>query len=161
MKLKPIKTLYDYKEAQKYLKSIFHSDLTEEESNDIEILSVLMENFERRGEPIKEEIIIEPLIDYIYDMIKSVSKQERMNLIARCLKLGEEFGELSAEVLKLSGLKNTKDYRDVIKEKILLESTDCLIMIFDIMTYMGFTKDQICNMSEKQINKWLSKIEIK
>jgi hypothetical protein len=29
------------------------------------------------------------------------------------------------------------------------------------MTQMGFTKEQICNMSEKQVNKWLKNIEIK
>jgi hypothetical protein len=34
-------------------------------------------------------------------------------------------------------------------------------MIFDIMTQMGFTKEQICDMSEKQVNKWLKNIEIK
>jgi hypothetical protein len=26
---------------------------------------------------------------------------------------------------------------------------------------MGFTREQICNMSEKQVNKWLKNIEIK
>ena len=49
MKLKPIKTLYDYKEAQKYLESIFHAELTEDESNNVAILEILMEEFERKG----------------------------------------------------------------------------------------------------------------
>ena len=31
MKIKPIKTIYDYNQAQKYLESIFHNELTEEE----------------------------------------------------------------------------------------------------------------------------------
>jgi hypothetical protein len=35
MKIKPIKTLYDYNQAQKYLESIFHKELTEDESNDV------------------------------------------------------------------------------------------------------------------------------
>mgnify|MGYP000220780672 CR=1 FL=1 len=66
MKIKPIRNLYDYNEAQKYLESIFHSELTEEESNDVAILEILIEEFERitkypvlvntsfnvRGEPI-------------------------------------------------------------------------------------------------------------
>jgi hypothetical protein len=40
MKLKPIKTIYDYNQAQKYLESIFHSELTEEEANNVSILEV-------------------------------------------------------------------------------------------------------------------------
>ena len=35
MTLKPIKSYYDYKQAQKYLESVFHNELTKEESNDL------------------------------------------------------------------------------------------------------------------------------
>lgn len=161
MKLKPIKTVYDYDQAQKYLESIFHNELTEDEANDVAILEVLIENFERQGNVKKEEIISEPLMDYVYDLVKDASKYEKEGLLERCLKLGEEYGELSAEVLKLAGYKRSKETEETIKYNILLESTDCLIMTFDIMTQMGFTKDQICEMAEKQINKWLKNIEIK
>ena len=44
-------------------------------------------------------------------------------------------------------------------EKALLESVDSLIMIFDIMIKLGFTKDQIVEMAEKQVNKWLNYIK--
>ena len=47
MKIKPIKTIYDYNQAQKYLESIFHNELTEEEANDVAVLEILIENFER------------------------------------------------------------------------------------------------------------------
>lgn len=161
MKIKPIRTLYDYNQAQSYLESIFHSELTEEESNNVAVLEILMEEFERKGKPSKEEIVTEPLIDYVYDLVTNASKYEKHGLLERGLKLGEEYGELSAEILKLKGYKRTTEDESKINYNILLESTDCLIMIFDIMTNMGFTKEQICDMSEKQVNKWLKNIEIK
>jgi hypothetical protein len=161
MKIKPIRTLYDYNQAQKYLESIFHSELNEEESNNVEILEILMEEFERKGNPTKEDITTEPLIDYVYDLVTNASKYEKHGLLERGLKLGEEYGELSAEILKLIEYKRSNESKEKIKENILLESTDCLIMIFDIMTNMGFTKEQICDMAEHQVNKWLTNIEIK
>lgn len=161
MKIKPIRTLYDYNQAQSYLESIFHSELTEEESNNVAILEILMEEFERKGKVSKEDLVVEPLIDYVYDLVTNASQYEEEGLLERGLKLGEEYGELSAEILKLSGYKRTTEDKDRINYNILLESTDCLIMIFDIMTKMGFTKEQICDMSEKQVNKWLKNIEIK
>mgnify|MGYP001229519025 CR=1 FL=1 len=161
MKLKPIKTLYDYNQAQKYLESIFHAELTEDESNNVAILEILMEEFERKGKVSKEDLVVEPLIDYVYDLVTNASQYEEEGLLERGLKLGEEYGELSAEILKFVGYKRSLETKEQINYNILLESTDCLIMIFDIMTQMGFKKEQICNMAERQVNKWITNIEIK
>jgi hypothetical protein len=161
MKIKPIKTLYDYNQALKYLESIFHKELTEDESNDVAVLEILMEEYERKGKVSKEDLVVEPLIDYVFDLVSNASQYEEEGILERGLKLGEEYGELSAEILKLKGYKRTTEDEGRIHYNILLESTDCLIMIFDIMTQMGFTKEQICNMAEKQVNKWLKNIEIK
>ena len=161
MKIKPIKTIYDYNQAQKYLESIFHNELTEEEANDVAVLEILIENFERQGKPSKENLEVEPLIDYVFDLVTNASQYEKHGLIERGLKLGEEYGELSAEILKLAGYKRSSETKEEINNNILLESTDCLIMIFDIMTQMGFKKEQICGMAERQVNKWITNIEIK
>ena len=161
MKIKPIKTIYDYNQAQKYLESIFHNELTEEEANDVAVLEVLIENFERQGRPSKENLDVEPLIDYVFDLVTNASQYEEKGLLERGLKLGEEYGELSAEILKLAGYKRSSETKEEINNNILLESTDCLIMIFDIMTQMGFKKEQICGMAERQVNKWITNIEIK
>ena len=161
MKIKPIKTIYDYEQAQKYLESVFHKELTEEESNDVEVIEVLIEDFERKGEVTKECISTEPLIDYVYDLVMNASKFENPGLLERGLKLGEEYGELSAEILKLIEYKRTNESKEDIRKNILLESTDCLIMVFDIMSQMGFTKEEICDMSESQVNKWMKNIEMK
>lgn len=161
MKIKPIKNLYDYEQAQNYLESVFHKELSEDESNDVAILEILIEEFERKGKMSNDNVALEPLIDYVYDLVNNASKYENPGLLERGLKLGEEYGELSAEILKLIGYKRTNESKEVIEKNILLESTDCLIMIFDIMSQMGFTKEQICDMSESQVNKWMKNIEIK
>ena len=160
MELKPITNQYDYQQAQKYLESIHRVELSKEESNKVSILTVLIEEFERKSKPVEEEIISETLIDYVFDLVINASKYEKHGLIERGLKLGEEYGELSAEILKLKGYKKTTEDEGRINYNILLESTDCLIMIFDIMANMGFTKEQICDMAEKQVNKWLSGIKM-
>lgn len=161
MRIKPIKNLYDYQEAQNYIESVFHAELSEEESDNVAVLEVLMEEFERKGEIQKENVIFEPLIDYVFDLVTNASKFESPGLIERGLKLGEEYGELSAEILKLIEYKKTNQDKETIKKNILLESTDCLIMIFDIMAQMGFKKEDICEMAESQVNKWMKNIEIK
>ena len=56
MKIKPIKNLYDYQQAQKYLESVFHKELSDEESNNVAILEILIEDFERKGEMEKENV---------------------------------------------------------------------------------------------------------
>ncbi len=158
--LKPIRSHEDYTEAQKQLESIFHSDLDSDEGNKAEILSILIENYERKMNPSIDDINIDPLIDYVYELVKSTSdivKSEKYGIVERGLKLSEETGELAAEILKLVGFKNCDESKEQIKENMLLESVDCLIMVFDIMTHIGYTKQQIIDMSEKQVNKWLSK----
>ena len=160
MELKPITNQYDYQKAQKYLESIHGIELSKEESNKVSILTVLIEDFERKSKPVEEEIVSETLIDYVFDLVINASKYEKHGLIERGLKLGEEYGELSAEILKLKGYKRTTEDEGRINYNILLESTDCLIMIFDIMAHMKFSKEQICDMAEKQINKWLSGIKM-
>jgi len=159
--LKPIKSLEDYKEAQEQLESLFNAELDSEEGNKAEILTILIEDYERKMEPIPEESDLEPQIDYVFEIVKGVSELESKGNMERCLKLGEEYGELSAEFLKLSGYKRSDLSESQIRQNILLESTDCLIMILDIMSNMGFTKREIVEMAEKQVNKWLNNIDKK
>ena len=161
--LKPIRNYSDYLEAQKQLESIFHSDLDSEEGQKAEILSILIESYERKMNPPIEEIKdinIEPLIDCVYDLVENTSNLEsdEFGITERGLKLNEEVGELSAEILKLVGYKRSGLNKDEIRKEILKESVDCLIMVFDIMSFMGFTKQEIVEMSEEKINKWLNDI---
>lgn len=160
MELKPITNKHDYNLTQKYLESIHGNELSEDESDKVSIMTILLEDFERKSKTVEDEVIPETLIDYVFDLVINASKYEKHGLIERGLKLGEEYGELSAEILKLKGYKRTTEDEVKINYNILLESTDCLIMIFDIMAHMKFSKEQICDMAEKQINKWLSGIKM-
>lgn len=160
MKLKPINNLHDYNQVKKYLESVSNTKLNEEESANVSIFRVLIEEYERKNKTVtNKKIITEELIDNAFESVKSVSKYENDGIMERILKLGEEYGELSAEVLKLYKYKRTSESKEKIINNILLESTDCMIMIFDIMIKMGFTKNEICSMTENQVNKWLSQIK--
>lgn len=164
MKIKPIHSEEDYQEALNQLESIFHAELGTEEGDQAEILSILIEKYEDQHYPIPKPDIkdkdLEVDFNYVYELVKEATTVENKGTLAeKGLKLNEEVGELSAELLKLVEYKYTTDSREVIMEKALLESVDSLIMIFDIMIKLGFTKDQIVDMSEKQINKWLNYIK--
>jgi HTH-type transcriptional regulator/antitoxin HigA len=159
MKLKPIKNIKDYKSALKHLDQMSSKELTEEESNEIQILSILIEDFERKSTP-EEKTEQESQLDYIFDLITTSSQYEKHGLLERGLKLGEEYGELAAEILKLKEYKRTLESKDQIKQNILLEATDCLIMVCDILTHMNFTKEEIVDMAERQISKWISGIKM-
>jgi hypothetical protein len=98
--------------------------------------------------------------DLIYDLVRKHSEMEsRGGLLERGLKLSEESGELSAEILKSIGFKYHKNTPDEIRQGILLESIDCLIMVFDILNFGGYSKEEILKMAESQLAKWKKQIE--
>lgn len=101
-------------------------------------------------------------IDYIYDLVKNACEKESgINIVDKGLKLSEEVGELAAEILKLRGIKFSELDEDEIKKRILLESCDVLIMIFSIMDEMNFSKEEITEMTESQIQKWINSLRVK
>ena len=159
MELKPIKNIQDYKKAIKWIDTMSSKEITDEESNKIQILSILIEDYERKTSG-EEKPETESQMDYIFDLVSTSTKYEKHGILERGLKLGEEYGELAAEILKLKEYKRTLESKDQIKNNILLEATDCLIMVYDILINMGFTKSEIVDMSEKQISKWISGISM-
>ena len=160
MNIKPIRTNEDYKNALNQLESVFHAELNTEEGEKAEILSILIENYESKNFPIDDPLDIDYSFDYIYDLVKNACQLERpVSIAEKGLKLTEEVGELAAELLKLTGYKHTNDTKEEAIQKSLLESTDTMIMIFAIMIQLGFTKQQIVEMTESQVDKWLSYIK--
>jgi len=160
MKLKPIKTKEDYQKFNQYLDSLYGVELTEDQTNEILIIQQLLEHYEQNSmskvslvEESKEDF------DYIYELIQNVSELEGYGLIERVCKLQEEVGELSAETLKMIGFKNSNLTKEQIKENILLESVDCLIMSMDILSTQGYSKDEIIKMADSQINKWVNNLK--
>lgn len=93
--------------------------------------------------------------DLIYDLIRSASESDdKGTLVERGLKLSEEVGELAAEILKSVDYKYHKNTPDEIRTGILLESVDCMIMVFDILNKAGYSKSDIMTMTLSQLNKW-------
>jgi hypothetical protein len=169
MDITPIKTEEKYKEYLEYLESIFHMDLTEEESERVEIIEILIEDYEKKinlsipNENVESNDKLFPTgLEYIFNLVKETSMLEgEVSLVTKGLKLSEEQGELSAEILKLVGYKFNKyeESNEKIMNNLLLEGTDCIIVVFDILSKLGFTVPQIIEMSEIQINKWLNQIK--
>ena len=160
MKLQPIKTKEDYKKFNQYLDSLYGVELTENQTNEILIIQQLLDHYEQNNMSkvsLREES--KENFDYIYELIQNVSELEGYGLIERVCKLQEEVGELSAETLKIIGFKNSNLTKEQIKENILLESVDCLIMSMDILSTQGYSKDEIIKMADSQINKWINNLK--
>jgi hypothetical protein len=161
MKITPIKTIEEYKNFSKYLDSLYGIELDSEKANEVLIIQQLLEHYEQNNISKVSENNFDTSedLDYIYDLIKNVSKFEGYGLIERVCKLQEEVGELSAEALKSIGFKKNKLSSEEIRKNILLEAVDCLIMSMDILSHQKFSKKEIIEMVDSQIEKWLNNLK--
>lgn len=160
MQIKPIRNEKDYQLALKELESIFHAELNSEDGNKAEILAILIEDYENKNYPTTNSTEFDYSFDYLYDLVKNACDLEKqVTLAEKGLKLTEEVGELSAELLKITGYKYTTDTKEQAIQKALLESCDVLIMIFGLMIQLGYTKQQIVEMTESQVDKWLKYVK--
>lgn len=160
MKISPIKSKEDYLKYTKYLDSLYGVELSDEQTNDILVIQQLIDYWEQNNlSKVKlEDDFTDEDFDYIFELIKNVTSIQGYGLTERVIKLQEEVGELSAEVLKLKGFKNSELSKEEIKNNILLETVDCLIMSMDILNYGKFQKKDIIEVADKQIEKWLSQL---
>lgn len=156
MKITPIKTIEEYKNFSKYLDSLYGIELDSEKANEVLIIQQLLEHYEQNN---ISKVSENNFDDYIYDLIKNVSKFEGYGLIERVCKLQEEVGELSAEALKSIGFKKNKLSTEEIRKNILLEAVDCLIMSMDVLSNQKFSKKEIIEMADSQIEKWLNNLK--
>jgi NTP pyrophosphatase (non-canonical NTP hydrolase) len=161
MNIIPIKTREQYYTYTKYLDSLYGVELDEIQTNEVLIIQQLLEHYEQNNlSKVGEDFDTTEDLDYIYELIQNVSSLEKFGLLERVCKLQEEVGELSAEVLKQIGFKSHDLTLDKIRENILLESVDCLIMSLDILSQQGFSKKEIIDKANSQIEKWISNIKI-
>jgi phosphoribosyl-ATP pyrophosphohydrolase len=93
------------------------------------------------------------MIEQLYEQIKLLNQKEPKDLIAKGLKLCEESGELAAEILKLKGLKSTREVRSTINRNIVLEGADCLFILFQILSENNVSISAIENALKNKINK--------
>jgi hypothetical protein len=160
MNIIPIKTREQYYTYTKYLDSLYGIELDEIQTNEVLIIQQLLEHYEQNNlSKVGEDFDNSEDLDYIYELIQNVSSLEKFGLLERVCKLQEEVGELSAEVLKQIGFKHHNETIDKIRENILLEAVDCLIMSMDILSQQGFSKKEIIDKANSQIKKWISNIK--
>jgi len=160
MKITPINSKEDYLKYTNYLDGLYGVELNEEQTNNILVIQQLVDYWEQNNlskVKLDDDFTNEDL-DYIFDLVKNVSSAQGYGLSERVIKLQEEVGELSAEVLKLRGFKKSDLSKDEIRNNILLETVDCLIISMDILSHEKFQKKEIIEIADKQIEKWLSQL---
>jgi len=86
------------------------------------------------------------------------SLKEPKTLDERFIKLNEEVGEIAVAILNFRGLKNTTQTKKEIKENILEEICDSLIVLISMASSHKFTENQIHKMIDKKLDKWKAKL---
>ena len=87
--------------------------------------------------------------------VRKVSKLEKRSLLARGLKLNEEAGELSAEILKFLGEKGKKGKtKEEVLDHLRLEAVDVWLMAADILCHTDTSDKQITEIMNSQLAKW-------
>ena len=84
--------------------------------------------------------------------------QTEKEILTKTVKLNEEVGELSAEILKLINYKHHNNTEEQIRQNLLEEAADSIIQVFDILADLKYTKEELIEASEKKIDKWLNQI---
>jgi NTP pyrophosphatase (non-canonical NTP hydrolase) len=102
-----------------------------------------------------------PDINKVFDAIQEVSSKQdekcsdkKTLLLQRTLKMTEEIGEFTAEVLKLDGFKSTTESPVVTRKKLQQEAIDVFIMSVDLLKASGVTKEFLQEYAEEQLLKW-------
>lgn len=86
--------------------------------------------------------------------VVKVSRLEKKSLSRRGLKLNEEAGELSAEILKYLGEKGSDKPKSEILKDLHLEAVDVMLMAMDILVRTGAKDKDITKIMNKQLDKW-------
>jgi NTP pyrophosphatase (non-canonical NTP hydrolase) len=96
----------------------------------------------------------------VFRKMKSLNKIEKKTIIEKALKLNEETGELSAEILKLKGFKgsNGKNYNQV-KNEAVLEVADIMIVLMSICVDLEISVTDILKSCDKKIKCYESKLK--
>lgn len=93
-------------------------------------------------------------LDSTLDRIRSLSRFDRKNALEKCIKIQEEVGELSAEILKIRGKKGAKGLKKPqLEENLLEECCDVLIITYSLMHKLRFSKQRIANALNKKLDK--------
>lgn len=97
--------------------------------------------------------------DSITQQIIKLSRKERKPIMARVVKLAEEHGELAAAILREEGWKGMGKYtKETNHDNVLEEGCDVMIIVLSLLAKYKFTEDEIDEMMQKKLDKWLTTI---
>ena len=85
--------------------------------------------------------------------LRKVSKDDKKTLDQKCLKLGEEYGELAQVILPYVGAPGCR-HKVTGKNLILEESVDVLICALSILYQLDIPDKDIDAALVKKLNKW-------
>lgn len=91
-----------------------------------------------------------------WNKIRKLSATEVADSSKRFVKLMEEVGEFSAAYLEADGFKvsKTSKTKEELREHLLEEGVDSLIMILDILAKEGYSFDDIRDMMDLKLDVW-------
>lgn len=86
-------------------------------------------------------------------VLRKVSIEDKKTLDQKCLKLGEEYGELAQVILPYVGAHGCK-HKVTGKQLILEESVDVLICALAILYQLDIQDNDIDKVMRKKLAKW-------
>lgn len=94
--------------------------------------------------------------DTVYNRVKTLSQGDGQSIENRILKLQEEVGEASADVLMMRGYKHNKKNLTFEKlvEELNLEAVDILIVAFDLMAVLGISNEKAKVIFDEKMKVW-------
>ena len=92
----------------------------------------------------------------IFDRIQNIGQDVDATVDRRIVKMVEEFGEFSEAYLQSINFKDPKGQSPAeLREHLLEEGCDMLVMVLDILIKSGFTDwDEIKVMCNQKLDKW-------
>jgi NTP pyrophosphatase (non-canonical NTP hydrolase) len=95
---------------------------------------------------------------YVKRILKA-SPRETKTIDERFMKLNEEVGEIAVAILHSRGLKHTDQSKKEMRENILEEICDSIIVLYSMASWHKFTEKQITKMMNKKLDKWEGRLK--
>lgn len=88
--------------------------------------------------------------------LSQLTAADNSDVFKRSTKLGEEYGEFCAALLEEDGFKvsKVKKTKDELREHVLEEGIDTIIMTLDILRHQGFGWNEMSDMLEVKLDVW-------
>lgn len=94
-----------------------------------------------------------------YVKVEELCQKDSLTPEMKMIKLSEEVGEASAELLAMRGHPNKSRSAVGTPEALAEELIDCKIVIDSLLVGLGFTPSYLRDLADKKLAKWEAKIE--